>query len=78
MQSPAVMAIGGVANLNGSFIPDDNVGRGVGSSQCTGHWTLDDAHSTLLNNSESIWPTPFSTGVYQNEEPSPEGQRDKK
>ena len=25
--------------------------------------------------SESIWPTPFSTGVYQNEEPSPEGKR---
>ena len=30
-----------------------------------------------LNSSESIWPTPFSTGVYQNEEPALEGQRDK-
>ena len=30
-----------------------------------------------LNSSESIWPPPFSTGVYQNEEPAPEGQRDK-
>ena len=30
-----------------------------------------------LNSSESIWPPPFSTGVYRNEEPSPEGQRDK-
>ena len=29
-----------------------------------------------LNSSESIWPTPFSIGVYWNEEPSPEGQRD--
>ena len=31
----------------------------------------------ILNSSESIWPPPFSTGVYRNEEPSPEGQRDK-
>ena len=30
-----------------------------------------------LNCSESIWPPPFSTGVYRNEEPSPKGQRDK-
>ena len=30
-----------------------------------------------LNSSESIRPTPFSTGVHWNEEPSPEGQRDK-
>ena len=30
-----------------------------------------------LNSSESIWPPPFSTGVYQNEEPALEGQRDK-
>ena len=30
-----------------------------------------------LNSSESIWPPPVSTGVYRNEEPSPEGQRDK-
>jgi hypothetical protein len=30
-----------------------------------------------LNSSESLWPPPFSTGVYRNEEPSPEGQRDK-
>ena len=30
-----------------------------------------------LNSSEGIWPPPFSTGVYRNEEPSPEGQRDK-
>ena len=30
-----------------------------------------------LYTSESIWPPPFSTGVYKNEEPSPEGQRDK-
>ena len=32
---------------------------------------------STLNNSESIWPPPFSIGVYQNEEPAPEGQRDK-
>ena len=31
----------------------------------------------ILNSSESIWPPPFSTGVYRNEEPLPEGQRDK-
>ena len=30
-----------------------------------------------LNSSERIWPPPFSTGFYRNEEPSPEGQRDK-
>ena len=30
-----------------------------------------------LNSFKSIWPPPFSTGVYQNEEPAPEGQRDK-
>jgi hypothetical protein len=30
-----------------------------------------------LNSSESIWPPPFSIGVNRNEEPSPEGQRDK-
>ena len=30
-----------------------------------------------LHISESIWPPPFSTGVCRNEEPSPEGQRDK-
>ena len=30
-----------------------------------------------LNSSMSIWLPPFSTGVYQNEEPAPEGQRDK-
>ena len=30
-----------------------------------------------LNSSESIWPPPFSTGVYRNKEPSPEGHRDK-
>ena len=30
-----------------------------------------------LSSSESIWPPPFSTGVYWNEEPPPEGQRDK-
>ena len=28
-----------------------------------------------LNSSESIWPTPFSTGVHWNQVPSPEGQR---
>ena len=33
--------------------------------------------SSTLYTSESIWPPPFSTGVYRNEEPSPEGQRDK-
>ena len=41
----------------------------------------ENVHPTLcvitLNNSESIWPGPFSTGVYENEEPSPEGERDK-
>ena len=30
-----------------------------------------------LKSSESIWPTPLSTGVYWNEERAPEGQRDK-
>ena len=30
-----------------------------------------------LNSFESIWPPPFRTGVYWNEEPAPEGQRDK-
>jgi len=34
------------------------------------------SHITL-SSSVSIWPPPFSTGVYQNEEPAPEGQRDK-
>ena len=34
-------------------------------------------YQLILNSSESIWPTPFSTGVYQNEESSPEEQRDK-
>ena len=38
-------------------------------------------HSTTLLHtlhiSESIWPPPFSTRVCRNEEPSPEGQRDK-
>ena len=29
------------------------------------------------NISKSIWPPLFNTGVYQNEEPAPEGQRDK-
>ena len=38
------------------------------------HWA-DSVYT--LNSSESIWPPPFSTGVYQNEEPAPEGQRDK-
>ena len=33
--------------------------------------------TNTLNNSESIWPPPFSIGVYQNEEPAPERQRDK-
>ena len=33
-------------------------------------------HHTL-NSSESIWPPPVSTGVFRNEEPSPEVQRDK-
>ena len=28
-----------------------------------------------LNSSESLWPPPFSTGVYRYEEPPPEGQR---
>ena len=32
---------------------------------------------STLNSSESTWPPPFSTGVYWNEEPAPEGQRDK-
>ena len=32
---------------------------------------------STLHISESIWPPPFSTGVCRNEEPSPEGQRDK-
>ena len=35
------------------------------------------ARTVTLNRSESIWPPPFSTGVYRNEEPSPDGQRDK-
>ena len=30
-----------------------------------------------LHISKIIWPPPFSTGVCRNEEPSPEGQRDK-
>ena len=33
--------------------------------------------SYTLNSSESIWPPPFSTGVYQIEEPALEGKRDK-
>ena len=36
-----------------------------------------DLSLTTLYTSESIWPPPFSTGVYRNEEPSPECQRDK-
>ena len=35
------------------------------------------ASSYTLYSSESIWPPPFSTRVYRNEEPSPEWQRDK-
>ena len=33
-----------------------------------------EAKINTLNSSESIWPPPLSTGVYRNEEPSPEGQ----
>ena len=39
--------------------------------------TIQKESPDTLNSSESIWPTPFSTGVYQNEEPSLEGKRDK-
>ena len=38
---------------------------------------LGGGYQATLNSSESIWPPPFRTGVYQNEEPAPEGQRDK-
>ena len=38
---------------------------------------LNEASRSTLNSLESIWPTPFSAGVYQNEESSPAGQRDK-
>ena len=29
--------------------------------------------AVTLNSSESLWPPPFSTGVYRNGEPPPEG-----
>ena len=35
------------------------------------------SQALTLHCSESIWPPPFSTGVYRNKEPPPKGQRDK-
>ena len=46
-------------------------------SACSLRYTSFASWLCTLNSSESIWPPPYSTGVYRNEEPSPEGQRDK-
>ena len=35
---------------------------------------MNEASVSTLNSSESIWPTPLSTGVYQSEETSLEGR----
>ena len=50
-----------------------SAGRRWQASELQRRWQQEDT----LDSSESIWPPQFSTGVYQNEEPAPEGQRNK-
>ena len=55
----------------GEAVTEDWVGEGVGEQE-------EEVEEDTLNSSESIWPPPFSTGVYQNEELYRRGTETKK